>query len=110
MNINFKSVKILGVPYAVHSISQQEIAQLAGNQNTVGLCDDLEDNLYISKELKGRAEKKIFIHEWTHGVKGVMGLNQTIDERTAECICQSFANAILELLEQKEVMKFLMKK
>jgi hypothetical protein len=109
--ISFKKVKILGVSFDVEQPGQEKLQEIANtNQYVVGLCDDLDDRLYVLKGLKPKAEKRTFVHEWAHGVKGVMGLNQTIDNTTAECICQSFANALLELLEQPEVMKFLTSK
>jgi hypothetical protein len=107
--IKFKKVRVLGVTFGVSHANQQKLAEMGGSPNVIGLCDDLDDQLYISSGLKLRAEKRTFVHEWAHAVKGVMGLNQTIDPVVAECICQSFANAFLELLEQKEIMAYLVK-
>ena len=107
--LKFKTVKILGVEYKIIELPYVQINETAG-EGTVGYCDDLDDKIILAKELKGRGQKKIFIHEWAHGVCGVNGLNQTLEPVIAESISQSFANALLELLEQKEVMAFLMKK
>ncbi len=75
----------------------------------IGFCDDLAERIVLANELKGKAQKKIFIHEWTHAVCGVNGLNQTLDPVVAECIAQSFANALIELLNVKDVRDYLLK-
>jgi hypothetical protein len=106
--IKFKKVNVLGVPYSIHIVPQQEILKLLGVE-AVGYCDDLEDRIVMAKELKGRALKKIFIHEWAHAVSGANGLNQTLGNTEAEVISQSFANAMIELLDQKEIRAFLLK-
>ena len=108
--IKFKKVTILGVPYQVKVVNQEKLAELTGDPMVIGLCDGLDDIIYMASELRGKGERRTFIHEWTHGVKDVIGLNQTIDTRTAEIICQSMANAILELFDQREIMRFLTSK
>jgi hypothetical protein len=106
--VKFKKVVVLGVPYTVHLMPQRKIQELIG-VDAVGFCDDLEDRIVIASELNGRALKKIFLHEWAHAVAGVNGLNQTLDSTVAEAFSQSFANAMLELLDQAEVRTFLLK-
>jgi hypothetical protein len=106
--IKFKKVTVLGVPYTVHIIPQQKIQEIIG-VDAVGFCDDLEERIVLSQELKGRALKKIFVHEWVHAVAGVNGLNQTLDPVVAEAFSQSFANALIEMLDQPEVRAFLLK-
>lgn len=106
--MKFKTVKVLGVDYSIHHIAQDEIHKSLG-VDALGYCDDLEERIVIAKELKGRAQKKIFIHEWTHAVCGVNGLNQTLDPVVAEAIAQSFAHALIELLADKEIKDYLLK-
>jgi hypothetical protein len=107
--IKFKAVKILGVLFKVFIKPQREIAQEFGSPDVMGYCDDIEDHIVISKELSPYAMKRVFIHEWAHGVCSANGLNQTLSATVAESISQSFANALLELLEQKQVRDYLMK-
>lgn len=106
--LKFKKVTVLGVPYTIHMMPQKKIQELIG-VDAVGFCDDLEDRIAIASELKGRALKKIFLHEWAHAVAGVNGLNQTLDPIVAESFSQSFANAMIELLDQPEIRSFLLK-
>jgi hypothetical protein len=111
--IKFKKVIVLGVPFTVHVLPQSQICEMLGHVpspegNPVGFCDDLEDRIVLAKELTGKALKKTFIHEWAHAVPGSNGLNQTLDPVVAECVSVSFANALIELLSQKEVRKFLL--
>lgn len=111
--IKFKKVNVLGVPYTVHILPQAQIMAMLNSAfnpegNVIGFCDDLEDRIFIAKELKDRPLLKTFIHEWAHAVPGANGLNQTLDPVVAECVSVSFANALIELLSQKEVRNFLL--
>lgn len=108
--IQFKKVKILGVSWSVLQPEQSELGAMAGVANAVGLCDDMDERIYVAKGAEYRPERRIFVHEWAHAVSAVNGLNQTLDDRTAEIVSQSFANALLELLEQPEVVRFLTRK
>jgi hypothetical protein len=103
-----KNVKVLGVDYSVTFLPQKQIFQALG-VDAVGYCDDLEEKIVIASELTGRTAKKIFIHEWVHAVCGVNGLNQTLDTVVAEAFSQSFASALMEMLDQKQVREFLLK-
>lgn len=106
--MKFKTVKVLGVDYSIHHLAQDKIQKLLG-VDAVGYCDDLEERIVLASELVGRAQKKIFIHEWTHAVCGVNGLNQTLDPIIAESIAQSFAHALVELLADKQIRDYLLK-
>lgn len=106
--IKFKVVKILGVCFDVIAKTQREVAALTPESPyTIGLCDGIDDVIHVSSDIKLRAMRRTFAHEWSHGIAEVNGVNQSIDPAIAEVIAQSTANALLELLEQPEVMKFL---
>lgn len=107
--IKFKQVKVLGVPFRVIVKPQAQIAQDLNIAEGLGYCDDVDDEIAIAKELKPKAQKRVFIHEWAHAVCSANGLNQTLESVVAESISQSFANALLEMLEQKEVRDYLLK-
>lgn len=108
--LKLKKVTVLGVTYTIHPMPLAEIAKILGAEGAVGFCDDLEEKIVIAQELKGRALKKVILHEVFHAISGASGLNQTIGNVEAEVISQSFANAMMELIEQKEFRDFLSKK
>lgn len=106
--IRFKTVKILGQIFRVLSRPQKEVAALTPESPyTIGLMDGLDDQIHVSSDVRLKAQKRTFAHEWSHGISEVNGLNQSLDPAIAEIVAQSTANALLELIEQKEVMKFL---
>ena len=107
--LKVKKVKVLGVTYTIHQLPLQEIARILNAEGAVGFCDDLEERIVIASELKGKALKKILLHEVFHAISGASGLNQTLGSVEAEVISQSFANAMIELLEQKEFREHLLK-
>lgn len=107
--IRFKTVKILGQIFRVLTKPQQEVAKLTPESPyTIGLMDGLDDQIHVSNDVMLKAQRRTFAHEWSHAISEVNGLNQSLDPVIAEIVAQSTANALLELLEQKEVMKFLM--
>lgn len=111
MKFNLKKVRILGVWFKVLFKTQKQVSALTPEcPYTIGLMDGIEDNIHVSSDFKLHCQKRTFCHEWAHGVNEVNGLNQTLESVVAEVLSQSFANALLELLEQPEVMKFLLAK
>lgn len=108
--IKFKVVKILGVVFNVLAKPQKEVTSLTDGPYTIGLCDGLDDNIHVSNDIRLHAMKRTFAHEWSHGIAEVNGVSQSLDPAIAEVIAQSTANALLELIDQPEVMKFLMAK
>lgn len=107
--IKFRKVRILGVWFKVLFQKQREVTKLTPESSfTIGLMDGIDDNIHISNDFRLHTQKRTFCHEWAHGIAEVNGLNQTLETPIAEIISQSTANALLELLEQKAVIDFLL--
>lgn len=107
--IKFDEVVVLGVPFQVIVKPQVEIAKDLNINEGLGYCDDVDDVIAIADELKGKAQVRVFIHEWAHAVSSSNGLNQTLPSVEAEVISQSFGNALIEMLSQKKVRDYLIK-
>lgn len=107
--IKFKKVPVLGVIYTLIRKPQRQVAIDMNNEHAMAYCDDLDDVIVISSELKDKPLLRTFIHEWAHAVPGSNGLNQTLDPTVAECVSVSFANALIELLSNKETRDYLFK-
>lgn len=87
-----KSVNVLGQIFKVKLLSQDQMDQVTGTQNAAGLCDDYNQVIYLSKSENKFAVQRTFYHEVFHAICCVNGLNQTLDDRTAEILAQSFAS------------------
>lgn len=96
-----KSVKILGKSIKIKRANREKIQELTGVL-AYGCYDPVKRTIYIETESQKEKlfQETILHHEIAHAIMSIAGLDQVIAPELQEIICESFANAYLEIIPQ----------
>jgi beta-lactamase regulating signal transducer with metallopeptidase domain len=82
---------ILGRKVCVKIIAQKKLAAICGDPEVVGLFCPSSMRIYLAKELKEKQRKLVLIHEATHCMHYITGIDQTLEPALIEVLCQTNA-------------------
>ena len=82
-------------------IPVEYVTDLIGDEGAEGIYCAKTKSIQIDDSLENDDYMMTLIHEFFHGISDRISLNQALDERLEEIICDAFAKCIVENFEIK---------
>ncbi len=82
-------VNILGIDYEI-----KEVDEISKTQTMLGLIDYIEQIIYIKESLSVERKQEVLIHEITHGVLELIGLDEELEEKDVQTLGLALYNLL----------------
>lgn len=87
------SITILGRKYKV----KQGAGLTYNGQTILGLCDNVNRIIYLEKSQDDTTKRETLLHEATHAMLYITGIDQKLSEGENEVYCQLFTAFIVDM-------------
>lgn len=101
-----KEIKLLGRRILIKHVPKSQLRDLdpVDGEDDIGHYDPNEKTIYLWSGLGPEAEKRVLLHEATHAVLDICGLDGVLGATHEEAVCVAMEN-LLELFQDKKFVE-----
>jgi Zn-dependent peptidase ImmA (M78 family) len=99
-------INLLGRRIPVRFVSDKELDQIGKDKNLQGLYDVSTNTIYLSTSLNQETSRRVLLHEATHAVLSIAGLESLLKNKQEEAVCTAM-ESLVDIFKNPDLVKFL---